>query len=53
MAKSYFFKSKFMKQIYFRWRKHKQGEGDIENDRWGDSGVAKTNEAFETDQKPV
>jgi len=36
-----------------RWRKHKQGEGDIENDRWGDSGVAKTNEAFETDQKPV
>merc|ERR1719350_259134 len=35
-----------------RWRKQKQG--DIENDRWGDSGtVAKTNKAFETDQTPV
>ena len=42
----------FSKEIYFRWRKHKQG--DIENDRWGDSGtVAKTNKAFETDQTPV
>merc|ERR1711971_279346 len=34
-----------------RWRKHKQG--DIENDRWGEGSVAKTNKAFETDQTPV